>query len=448
MAATQTRQDPTDKICAQLKSIEDRLAPADALMKLLEKPASAAGLSPVDFIAKMTAGGTVPYGIGGDGAYSQQSKRKAPERYKSLGAGAGEFLTGIFHHKYTNGRDVKSFNHLKSLGVEYIAQTGDKGVTKAALAESTGVTGGYTVPPMFAEQLLAYEAEAAIIEPMCTKFPMTSLTLQIPSLDMTTAQGSGNTPFYGGIKASWNAESASITETEPTFRQTELTAHQLSLFLVASNTLLADNAVGLDALLTTFMSGAMRWYKELSFLQGTGVGQPLGVLNAPAAISVSRGGGANTIIYTDIVKMYAKMWFPDQTNNLVWMASQSTLPQILAISDLSGGTGSTANSGRFAFTSFDQGAVKKPDWMLLGHPLYFTEKLPKLGTAGDLMLIDWSRYCVGQRMEIAIDVSPHVKFQNNQMVWRAILRVDGQPWLNDKITLANTDTISPFIYLT
>ncbi len=436
----------TERICQQLTSIENRLTPVESLMKALEKPASAAGISPVELIAKMTDGGKK--NIGSDGAPGSFSEYNAKHGFKRLGAGAGEWLEAMYYADDISCRQ-KSYKTLDKMGVQKINQT-KNAITKTALAESQGVTGGYTVPPMFSETLMTIAAEEAIIEPLCTKMPMTSLTLQVPSLDLTTVQGAGKTPFYGGIVGTWNAEAAGINESEPKFRQTELTAHQLSLYLIASNTLLADNAVGLESIITMLMSGAMRWYKEYAFLQGNGVGMPLGVLNCPATIQSTRTGGNNTVTYTSLAAMYAKIWFPDQknSNSLVWMANQSTLPQILAVSDMSGGTGSATNSGRFAFVSFDQGAVKTPTWSLFGHPLYFTEKLPALGTAGDVMLIDWSRYLVGTRMDIQIEVSPHVKFLNNQMVWRIILRTDGQPWLNDKITLADgVTTVSPFVAL-
>ena len=58
-----------------------------------------------------------------------------------------------------------------------------------------------------------------------------------------------------------------------------------------SNALLADNAVGLEALLTRLFGGAIAWFEDYAFLNGNGAGKPLGVTNAPAAIAVNRNTG-------------------------------------------------------------------------------------------------------------------------------------------------------------
>jgi HK97 family phage major capsid protein len=92
--------------------------------------------------------------------------------------------------------------------------------------------------------------------------------------------------------------------------------------------------------------------------------------------------------------------------------------------------------------------VQSIGW-LAGFPVLVSEKLPALGTSGCVMLCDFSKYLLGTRQELQIDVSPHVNFLKNQMTWRVVWRGDGQPWLNNSITLADgTYKVSPFLYLT
>ncbi len=66
---------------------------------------------------------------------------------------------------------------------------------KAALAEASGVTGGYTVPPEFYQQLQTIMAETAIIRPRAFVLPMASATMQLPYLDVTTVQSAGSQPL-------------------------------------------------------------------------------------------------------------------------------------------------------------------------------------------------------------------------------------------------------------
>src|SRR5579875_1841390 len=81
--------------------------------------------------------------------------------------------------------------------------------TKAALGESSGATGGYTVPPEFFEQIMTICSERAFV------VPMASASLQIPYLDITTTQSAGVSPFFGGVQMTWTAEAQTRTETEP-----------------------------------------------------------------------------------------------------------------------------------------------------------------------------------------------------------------------------------------
>jgi len=77
-----------------------------------------------------------------------------------------------------------------------------------------------------------------------------------------------------------------------------------------------------------------------------------------------------------------------------------------------------------------------------------SEKVPTLGTKGDCDLIDPQLYVIGDRMQIEIVASEHVNFLKNQMTWRVVERVDGQPWLEKPITLQDgSSTVSPFVIL-
>ena len=45
-------------------------------------------------------------------------------------------------------------------------------------------------------------------------------------------------------------------------------------------------------------------------------------------------------------------------------------------------------------------------------------------------------------------LTTHVNFLKNQMTWRVVERVDGQPWLEKPITLQDaSSTVSPFVIL-
>jgi HK97 family phage major capsid protein len=91
----------------------------------------------------------------------------------------------------------------------------------------------------------------------------------------------------------------------------------------------------------------------------------------------------------------------------------------------------------------------KMPMQLLGLPVCISEKLPALGTAKDVLLVDFQHYLIGDRQQVEVAYSEHFKFTNNQGTWRFVHRVDGQPWLRGSITLSDaTSTVSPYVFLT
>ena len=319
--------------------------------------------------------------------------------------------------------------------------------TKAALGDSSGATGGYTVPPDFHAQLVRIMEENTFFRQRAFVLPMASASLQIPYLDVTTVQSAGVSPFFGGVQMNWTAEAQTRTETEPAFKQLELKANELSGYSVSSNILLQDSAIGLEKFLFTLFARAIGWYEEYAFLQGNGVGKPMGVLSANALIKVTRAGGANTatLVLADVAKMFGKL-LPSSQNKAFWVTSPSVVNLLLTLAD-------AGNRGMFlpteAFQAQGGGGIhQRPNWTLLGLPLFITEKTPALGSDGDLMLIDPSLYVIGDRQQIEIAASEHVNFLKNQMTWRVVERIDGQPWMDKAVTLQDgSTTVSPFVAL-
>jgi HK97 family phage major capsid protein len=309
--------------------------------------------------------------------------------------------------------------------------------TKAALAEASGVAGGYTVPPEFYQQLLAVMAEETFIRPRAFVQPMGSATLQIPFLDISTVQSAGVSPFFGGVQMYWTAESQTRQETEPQFKRLELKAWELSGYSVSSNVLLQDSVVGLEKFLMTLFGKAIAWFEEYAFLQGNGVGKPQGMLTANASIAYNRAGGG-LVQFADVAGMWSKL-LPISWAKAIWTFSPSVVPQLLQLKD---------GANRAIFISIDQGITKSPNWSLLGRPAFPTEKVPALGTKGDLSLVDPSFYVIGDRMQVEVAASEHVNFLKNQMTWRVVERIDGQPWMDKPVTLQDTATqVSPFVVL-
>ncbi len=478
--ATATAPAPATKTPTQLvmdrfdsfeKSFEKRVGTIESeLTKLATETASKAGMTGEALMADMTNGGRKSVLLGPDGREiapallpgGRKSFLGEIQREDGKKGSFGDFLVQFrrFHNvqELSEPERMKAHAELKGYGVQQYGYDVNEKVVKTALAESSGVTGGYTVPPQFERQLFELAIEDSIVQPRARKYPMVSKSLTIPALDQTNtgfAAAAGVSNLLGGVQAFWTTEAATRIESEPGFRQIILNAWELSFYALASNNLLADSAIALDSFLTQLMGYAIGWYTDFSFLQGNGVGQPLGILNAPATVQVQPQVAAHFSLQ-DVAKMLSTLyWMLRGSTSLCWVIHQSVIADLYKMNDMRGAQ-TTNGFGQVVFIPLDQGvqapipssAGVQSIGRLVGFPVLVSEKVPALGSTGCVSLIDMDKYFLGQRMELEIAVSPHVRFLNAQMVWRVVWRGDGQPGVNKQITLADgTFKVSPFVTL-
>lgn len=296
-------------------------------------------------------------------------------------------------------------------------------------------TGGFLVPEVLRSELLRLSLETSIVRPRARVIPMDSARVPFPAIDDTSHASS----LFGGIVGSWTEQGASISETEAKFGQVVLEAKKLAAYCEVPNELLQDSIISFGAFVDQIYPEAIGWFEDDAFLTGNGAGVPLGITNAGALISVTKETGqlATTIVWENIVKMYSRM-LPSSLGRAVWVANINTFPE-LATMALAVGTGGSA-------IWLNNGAAGPP-MTILGRPVIFTEKLPTLGTVGDIIFTDFGYYLVGDRQMMRAESSPHVKFQNDLTAYRVTERVDGRPWLQSALTPKAGSTLSPFVAL-
>jgi HK97 family phage major capsid protein len=96
-----------------------------------------------------------------------------------------------------------------------------------------------------------------------------------------------------------------------------------------------------------------------------------------------------------------------------------------------------------------QGAAGPVPSSLLGLPVLWGERLPALGTSGDINLVDLQYYLVKDGSGPYAAISTELLFLSNRTVFRIVWNVDGRPWLTEPIGLegSTTNTVSPFVKL-
>ena len=280
--------------------------------------------------------------------------------------------------------------------------------TKAAgagLNEGDGEQGGYLIPEEFRNQLLEIAIKKSNILNMAMMIPMATNAINIPYVAGTDRSGG---LVHGGIEFKWLDEEGTKTETRPRFGKIQLRLKKVAGLVYASDEILEDSPISLEPLLSRMFSDALAWQLDNVFINGSGAGRPLGVLNAPCLIAVAAEAGqtADTIQYENVLNMYARMW--DKTN-AVFMANDDTFVQLASMS-LSIGT-----AGAPVWLPAG-GASGKPYDTLFGKPLIFTEHCQKLGDQGDILFADWSQYLVGQKSggQVQFASSIHLKFDADQ----------------------------------
>ncbi|MFG3510243.1 phage major capsid protein [Streptomyces sp. NPDC047821] len=299
--------------------------------------------------------------------------------------------------------------------------------------------GGFLIPETLRSELLSVALENAVVRPRARVVPMESLRVPFPAIDSTSNVSS----VHGGIVGYWTEEGAAMTESQARFSRVVLDAKKLTAFTKVPSELLADSLISLSALIDQLFPEALAWFEDVAFLTGDGVGEPLGVLNGNAAISVSRTASGNDIELADVVNMYSRM-LPSSLSRAVWLASPSTFPSLAQLA-LTRGTDGIASP---AMWMTDGQAIGSPPMTLLGRPVIFTEKVPASGSAGDISFIDFGFYLLGDRQVMQAKQSEERYFETDEVAFRVIERVDGRPWLQSAITPANSgSTLSPIVKL-
>ena len=317
---------------------------------------------------------------------------------------------------------------------DFLAKAKNKAEEVKALAEGAGETGGYLVPEEYREEILRIGVENSVVRNQNARvIPMNTPTLKIPALN----QSSNENHLYGGVVAYWTGEGEEKTASEPKFKKIQLDVKKLIGLVVSSDELTDDAITSMGGLLQQMFGETLAFYEDEAFLQGNGVGKPLGVVDAPATVEVTRAA-TNDVQTGDLINMMVR--FLRRGGSPVWVMNHEVWEKILKLQD--------GNNNYIFFPGMSGNITGGVPMSLYGYPIIITEKLPQLGTSGDIILADFRYYLIGDRQRLTVDESMHHKFAEDETTWRFVQRVDGQPWIDSAVTpRSGGDSLSPFVKL-
>lgn len=282
-----------------------------------------------------------------------------------------------------------------------------------AMTEGTAAQGGYLVRPQVERQLVLARELDNVLRGLCSSLNVTTNAIQLDQLGISTTAG-------------WVAELA----TKPESTAMTLASITASVFTAAglatiSNQLLADSNPAVDQLATADLAKRLVALEETAFLNGTGSGQPLGILQTP-------GIGSTTVTPTDIPTLVTAILTAIaavETNHgapsCILMHPRTWTRIITATTSAGifymGPPNATLPDYRSPRTA-QSGPVK----FLWGYPVITTNRMPTTlggGTESRIIVGDFREALILDRQGITVDESAHVYFTTNQTVFRAEERV-------------------------
>lgn len=306
--------------------------------------------------------------------------------------------------------------------------------------ETVDSEGGFLVAPEFAPGVWQRAYAESDLASRCFDQPMTASNRLVVNAVDEDSRVDGSR--WGGIQSYWLGESGTFTASQPKFRQMELIAKKLIVLSYATEEQLVDGPA-FAAYLDKVVPLEFAFQIDNTVYNGTGAGQPLGVLNSGSLITQAKDSADSTatISTTDVFNMWGRMWAPSR-KNAAWFVNQDVEKVLWNLTRGSGtavellytGPGEKGNGGNYG--------------VMMGRPVIPVEYAATLGTPGDIVLADLTQYYLARKSGIQMDTSIHVQFLTDQMAFRWKARLDGQPAWKKPLTPKNgTTTLSPFVAL-
>ncbi len=338
-------------------------------------------------------------------------------------------------------------------GMETITRTGTESL-------GGGPTYGFALKPEYMGTLFEIPMEQSVFSEATFGVPMgNALELRWPAMDQysapTTVNGIKQSAVFAGFTLGYVGETTARPASDGKLSDITFKIVDLTGFTDMSRDLLSDNYIAMDSMATRVFGRAFTWMEDYMGITGTGLGQPEGFLNSQATIGYDRGT-ASHIYFADLVNMQ-QLLHPMCWPGARWIAHITTLTELQAIQVSAGVYVYQPNAliSQAMTPSMMQGStyssgekIYRPMGQMLGWPVYFTEKVPVLGSTGDLNLVCPDQYGYARRAGLEVGLSEHFYFSTDRIAFRFKKRHDGKSlWRAPYTQLDGTQKVSPFVTL-
>lgn len=301
--------------------------------------------------------------------------------------------------------------------------------------ENIDSEGGFAIEEDFAGMMMNSAATSGNILPLVDQYQVSANSNSVEWTDID--ESSVATSVFGGVQVYWAGEGLGVTATQPKLREVEVKLQKLMGIAYATYELENDSNFA-SQLYTKAFTLAIQRELEACIIGGTGVGKPLGFLQSPALVTVTKETGqvASTVVWENLSKMYNRALNKQKS---IWIVNPDVHEQL-------------------DFLSFPVGVGGVPVYLqassvgaldtLKGRPVIDSDHCPALGSAGDVNFVDLSEYFLALKGGLQSDTSMHVQFLTAQNCFRFIFRANGLPKRHSALTIKNsTNKRSPYVTL-
>jgi len=264
---------------------------------------------------------------------------------------------------------------------------------RKATLSSIASAGGFLIPEPLANRVIDLARNKSyVVQAGAGTIPMTSSTLSIARVMTDPTPG-------------WFAENATITETDMTFGRLQFSANKMACLVRISNELLED-AANVQTIVENTIASAMATELDRVALLGTGVGQPLGIVN---------GSDINTVTAVGTITNY------DEFLDAIFACrGYNYSPNAAMYSPTTGKKLAKLVTG---LASDETKLVPPADFTNMQR--FVTKQL------GDTVAVvgQWDQYLIALRSQIRLEISREAEnaFLKDQTLIRAVWRGDGMP---------------------
>lgn len=325
-----------------------------------------------------------------------------------------------------------------------------KGDAMKVLNEGTDTAGGFWVPPDMRSELIKKMATMAVMRQNATIYTTGSDVMSFPKVTYTTDQN-----YTAGVRFNWQDSAplaADISEaTNPVAGRVNIPVHSATAAIILTREQLEDNQFDILGYISQILGETYALGEEDAFFNGTGAGQPAGVLNSAAnsnlAVATGTGDGMKVVSGVSAAVTWGGLasgttGTEDPTKGLLGM--ENALPP-----QYESGAKWYGAKGFFAAVRALHDLQKRPLWQqsdgmyqawvngypptLLGYPIAKSQFIAALGASSYSALFgDMKGYFVIDRVGLSIEVLRELRALRGEVVVYARKRVGGQlvrPWM-------------------